>query len=145
MGCGRDYLICKHEFSIIRSVGHTVLNFRLLEPITLNVTPALCVSDTPSLDILEWRIFPLMLVHVQSGFSGNVIVLSVLCYGGIMVSDSTLTVGNLSAFLLYAGYIGVSIGGLSSFYSEMNRGLGASTRLWELLDRVPGIPVSGDI
>jgi ATP-binding cassette subfamily B (MDR/TAP) protein 10 len=86
-----------------------------------------------------------MLVHVQSGFSGNVIVLSVLCYGGIMVSDSTLTVGNLSAFLLYAGYIGVSIGGLSSFYSEMNRGLGASTRLWELLDRVPGIPVSGDI
>lgn len=62
-----------------------------------------------------------------------------------MVSDSSLTVGNLSAFLLYAGYIGVSIGGLSSFYSELNRGLGASTRLWELVDRMPAIPVSGDI
>lgn len=36
------------------------------------------------------------------------------------------------------------MGGLSSFYSEMNRGLGASTRLWELLDRVPQIPVSGE-
>jgi len=82
---------------------------------------------------------------MQSGFSGNVIVLSVLYYGGIMVSENTLTVGNLSAFLLYAGYIGVSIGGLSSFYSEMNRGLGASTRLWELVDRVPTIPVSGNI
>ncbi|GFG39550.1 hypothetical protein Cfor_00980 [Coptotermes formosanus] len=80
-----------------------------------------------------------------SGFSGNVIVLSVLYYGGIMVSESALTVGNLSAFLLYAGYIGVSIGGLSSFYSEMNRGLGASTRLWELVDRVPAIPVSGGL
>ncbi|XP_021935969.1 ATP-binding cassette sub-family B member 10, mitochondrial isoform X2 [Zootermopsis nevadensis] len=80
-----------------------------------------------------------------TGFSGNVIVLSVLYYGGIMVSDSSLTVGNLSAFLLYAGYIGVSIGGLSSFYSEMNRGLGASTRLWELVDRVPAIPVSGGL
>ncbi|PNF42848.1 ATP-binding cassette sub-family B member 10, mitochondrial [Cryptotermes secundus] len=80
-----------------------------------------------------------------SGFSGNVIVLSVLYYGGIMVSDSSLTVGNLSAFLLYAGYIGVSIGGLSSFYSEMNRALGASTRLWELVDRVPEIPVSGGL
>lgn len=80
-----------------------------------------------------------------SGFSGNVIVLSVLYYGGIMVSENTLTVGNLSAFLLYAGYIGVSIGGLSSFYSEMNRGLGASTRLWELVDRVPTIPVSGGL
>jgi ATP-binding cassette subfamily B (MDR/TAP) protein 10 len=86
-----------------------------------------------------------MIVLVQSGFSGNVIVLSVLYYGGIMVSDSSLTVGNLSAFLLYAGYIGVSIGGLSSFYTEMNRALGASTRLWELVDRVPEIPVSGDI
>jgi hypothetical protein len=27
----------------------------------------------------------------------------------------------------------------------MNRGLGASTRLWELVDRVPAIPVSGNI
>lgn len=80
-----------------------------------------------------------------SGFSGNVIVLSVLYCGGIMVSDSSLTVGNLSAFLLYAGYIGVSISGLSSFYSEMNRALGASTRLWELADRVPEIPVSGGL
>ncbi|XP_069698493.1 ATP-binding cassette sub-family B member 10, mitochondrial isoform X1 [Periplaneta americana] len=80
-----------------------------------------------------------------TGFSGNIIILSVLYYGGVMVSDSNLTVGNLSAFLLYAGYIGVSIGGLSSFYSEMNRGLGASTRLWELVDRTPAIPVSGGL
>jgi ABC-type multidrug transport system, ATPase and permease components len=82
-------------------------------------------------------------LYVQTGFSGNVIVLSVLYYGGMMVSSSDLTVGKLSAFLLYAAYIGVSIGGLSSFYSEMNRGLGASTRLWELVDRVPKIPLSG--
>ncbi|PSN54806.1 ATP-binding cassette sub-family B member 10 [Blattella germanica] len=80
-----------------------------------------------------------------TGFSGNVIVLSVLYYGGIMVSNSDLTVGKLSAFLLYAAYIGVSIGGLSSFYSEMNRGLGASTRLWELVDREPKIPLSGGL
>ncbi|KAJ9579752.1 hypothetical protein L9F63_004589, partial [Diploptera punctata] len=80
-----------------------------------------------------------------TGLSGNVIVLSVLYYGGVMVSNSDLTVGKLSAFLLYAAYIGVSIGGLSSFYSEMNRGLGASTRLWELVDREPKIPISGGL
>ncbi len=62
-----------------------------------------------------------------------------------MVSESNISVGNLSAFLLYAAYIGVSMGGLSSFYSEMNRGLGASSRLWELVDRVPQIPVSGKV
>jgi len=60
-----------------------------------------------------------------------------------MVTDATITVGNLSAFLLYAAYVGVSIGGLSSFYSEMMKGLGASTRLWELIDREPIIPLKG--
>lgn len=36
-----------------------------------------------------------------------------------------------------------SSAGLSTFYSELMRGLGASTRLWELLDRQPLIPFSG--
>jgi len=62
-----------------------------------------------------------------------------------MVSDNSITVGALSAFLLYAAYVGVALGGLSSFYSEMMRGLGASTRLWELIDRKPTIPLTGDL
>ncbi|XP_048515456.1 ATP-binding cassette sub-family B member 10, mitochondrial isoform X2 [Athalia rosae] len=79
----------------------------------------------------------------MTGLSGNVIILSVLYYGGVMVSNSALTVGNLSAFLLYAAYIGVSLGGLSNFYSELNKALGASTRLFELIEREPKIPVQG--
>ncbi|KAK2577027.1 hypothetical protein KPH14_011987 [Odynerus spinipes] len=78
-----------------------------------------------------------------TGLSGNAIVLSVLYYGGVMVSDSTITVGNLSAFLLYAAYVGISMNGLSSFYSELNKALGASTRLFELIDRKPKIPIQG--
>lgn len=78
-----------------------------------------------------------------TGLSGNAIILSVLYYGGCMLSDATLSVGNLSAFLLYAAYVGISIGGLSSFYSELNKALGASTRLFELIDRKPSIPILG--
>ncbi|XP_014219848.1 ATP-binding cassette sub-family B member 10, mitochondrial [Copidosoma floridanum] len=78
-----------------------------------------------------------------TGLSGNAIILSVLYYGGSMLSDSTITVGNLSAFLLYAAYVGISMGGLSSFYSELNKALGASTRLFELIDRQPSIPIEG--
>lgn len=81
----------------------------------------------------------------MAGLSGNVIIISVLYYGGVMVSDQTITVGNLSAFLLYAAYIGVSVGGLSSFYSELNKSIGAVSRLWELLDRAPVIPSSGGV
>ena len=35
-----------------------------------------------------------------------------------------------------------SVLGMSSFYTELNRGLGASQRLWQLMERVPSIPVS---
>uniref|UniRef100_A0A1B6FPA5 ATP-binding cassette sub-family B member 10, mitochondrial n=1 Tax=Cuerna arida TaxID=1464854 RepID=A0A1B6FPA5_9HEMI len=81
----------------------------------------------------------------MTGLSGNAIILSVLYYGGVMVSDANITVGHLSSFLLYAAYIGVSLGGLSSFYSELNRGLGASTRLWDIIDRQPAIPCKGGL
>ncbi|XP_014239016.1 ATP-binding cassette sub-family B member 10, mitochondrial-like [Trichogramma pretiosum] len=79
----------------------------------------------------------------MTGLSGNAIILSVLYYGGAMLSDATISVGNLSAFLLYAAYVGISMGGLSSFYSELNKALGASTRLFELIDRRPSIPIEG--
>ncbi|XP_069117773.1 ATP-binding cassette sub-family B member 10, mitochondrial-like [Argopecten irradians] len=81
----------------------------------------------------------------STGFSGNMIVLSVFYYGGLMMTESQISVGELSAFLLYAAYVGVSIGGMTTFYSEMMRALGASSRLWFLMDRAPTIPVSGGI
>ncbi|XP_071511192.1 ATP-binding cassette sub-family B member 10, mitochondrial-like [Diadema antillarum] len=79
------------------------------------------------------------------GLSGNIIILTVLYNGGYMMTASQITVGDLSAFLLYAAYVGVSIGGLSSFYSELMKGLGASTRLWELVDRKPAIPLTSGL
>lgn len=77
-----------------------------------------------------------------TGLSGNIIILSVIYQGGLLMNESLITVGELSSFLMYAAYIGVSIGGLSSFYSDLMKGLGASTRLWELMDRQPTIPLS---
>lgn len=79
----------------------------------------------------------------SSGLSGNLVVLSVLYYGGIMMTEAQITVGDLTSFLMYAAYVGISIGGISSFYSELMRGLGASERLWQLIDRKPSIPLMG--
>lgn len=62
-----------------------------------------------------------------------------------MVTESSLTAGQLSAFLLYAAYVTVSLSGLSSCYSEMMKGIGASTRLWELIDKKPTIPICGGL
>ncbi|XP_026323279.1 ATP-binding cassette sub-family B member 10, mitochondrial-like, partial [Hyposmocoma kahamanoa] len=80
-----------------------------------------------------------------TGLSGNTIIILVLYYGGGMVATEQLTVGNLTSFLLYAAYVGISIGGLSSFYTELNKGMGAATRLWEIIDRKPTIPVTGGL
>lgn len=65
-------------------------------------------------------------------------------YGGIMVSSQTISMGHLSSFLLYAAYIGISVSGLSSFYGELNKSIGAASRLWEVIDREPAIPVRGN-
>lgn len=81
----------------------------------------------------------------MTGFSGQVIIVSVLYYGGVMVSSEELSVGHLSSFLLYAAYIGISIGGLSSFYSELNKSIGAASRIWEIIDRQPAIPIAGGV
>ncbi|KAM7050153.1 ATP-binding cassette sub-family B member 10, mitochondrial isoform 1-T1 [Molossus nigricans] len=75
-----------------------------------------------------------------TGLSGNLIVLSVLYKGGLLMGSAHMTVGELSSFLMYAFWVGLSIGGLSSFYSELMKGLGAGARLWELLERKPELP-----
>ncbi|KYN09630.1 ATP-binding cassette sub-family B member 10, mitochondrial [Trachymyrmex cornetzi] len=79
----------------------------------------------------------------MTGLSGNIIALSVLYNGVFMVSNADITIGSLSAFLLYAGYVGISLNGLSKAYSELNKALGANARLFELIDRQPLIPIQG--
>ena len=76
-----------------------------------------------------------------TGFSGNFIILSVFYFGGSSIADKLITIGDLSAFLIYSAWVGISIAGLSSFYTELMRGIGASTRTWDIIDRKPLIPI----
>jgi len=46
----------------------------------------------------------------------------------------------LTSFLMYTAYAGSSLFGLSSFYSELMKGVGAASRLFELQDRKPTPP-----
>lgn len=69
-----------------------------------------------------------------NGLSGNAVIVGGLYYGSCLVQQGIVSVGDLSAFLLYAAYVGIAINGLSTFYSELQRSLGASVRLWQLLD-----------
>ncbi|CAI5645797.1 unnamed protein product [Oreochromis niloticus] len=77
-----------------------------------------------------------------TGLSGNMMILSVLYKGGLLMASQHMTVGELSSFLMYTFWVGISIAGLSSFYSELMKGFGAGARLWELLDRKPEFPLN---
>lgn len=47
----------------------------------------------------------------QTGLSGNIMILSVLYKGGLLMASQHMTVGELSSFLLYTFWVGISIAG----------------------------------
>ncbi|KAL8868794.1 MAG: hypothetical protein Q9174_004750, partial [Haloplaca sp. 1 TL-2023] len=75
----------------------------------------------------------------STGFMGNMTILAILYVGGGMVKTGAITIGDLSSFLMYTVFAGSSLFGLSSFYSELMKGVGAASRLFELQDRHPTI------
>ncbi|XP_034240500.1 ATP-binding cassette sub-family B member 10, mitochondrial-like isoform X2 [Thrips palmi] len=80
-----------------------------------------------------------------TGFSGNVVLVSALYVGAPMLGDSTVTVGQLSSFLIYAGYVSLSASGIANLWSDVNKGLGASAHLWDILDRKSDYTYNGGI
>jgi len=59
-----------------------------------------------------------------------------------MVKSGAVSIGDLTSFLMYTAYAGSSLFGLSGFYSELMKGVGAASRLFELQDRKPTIPAT---
>jgi putative ABC transport system ATP-binding protein len=78
----------------------------------------------------------------SSGFFGNMTILALLYSGGSMVKSGMISIGDLTSFLMYTAYAGSSLFGVSSFYSELMKGVGAASRLFELQDRKPTIPAT---
>jgi ATP-binding cassette subfamily B protein len=84
------------------------------------------------------------------GFAAYAAIAVVLWYGGGLVIEgqaalaadpaaAVFTVGNLTAFMLYTLFLAFALGGMSSLFADFNKALGASDRVFELLDRVPGV------
>src|SRR5690242_19998969 len=81
----------------------------------------------------------------STGLMGNLTIIAILYAGGGMVKSGVISIGELSSFLMYTAYAGSSMVGLSGFYGEMMKGVGAASRLFELQDRQPTIsPTKGE-
>ncbi|KAJ5029688.1 P-loop containing nucleoside triphosphate hydrolase protein [Bipolaris maydis] len=80
----------------------------------------------------------------STGLMGNLTIITILYVGSNMVKNGVISIGELSSFLMYTVYAGSSMVGLSGFYGEMMKGVGAASRLFELQDRNPTIsPTKG--
>lgn len=68
----------------------------------------------------------------------------VLWYGGHLVLEHALTVGQLTSFLLYTIFVGVSLGALTDLWADFTKASGAAERLFELIDRKEAMPNTGE-
>ncbi|KAF1334026.1 Atp-binding protein, partial [Globisporangium splendens] len=67
-------------------------------------------------------------------FSINCSLFSVLYFGGSLVGKNELTIGSLTSFALYSGFMGLGFSGLSSCMSELKKTREASSALFSLLE-----------
>jgi ATP-binding cassette, subfamily B, bacterial len=66
-------------------------------------------------------------------------IVAVMWYGATLVASGEMTVGDLVSFVLYTTFIGGSIAGLGDIYGQIQKAIGSSERVLEILDEEPEI------
>ena len=64
-------------------------------------------------------------------------IMLVMWRGAVEVQEHIITAGDLLKFMLYTGFIGGSVAGLGELYGQIQRTVGATERILEILDE-PG-------
>ncbi len=65
-------------------------------------------------------------------------VVSVVWYGvTLTISGEMKNVGQLISFVLYSAFIGASFGGIAELYSQLQKAIGSTERIFELLEETP--------
>ena len=90
------------------------------------------------------RAFVMGAFNGTAGFAGYGAIALVVWYGGSMVSNGTMSIGELTAFLLYTLTVAVALGALSNLWGDFAKAIGASRRVFQLLDQRPELEGSAD-
>lgn len=69
-----------------------------------------------------------------AGFAGYGAISGVLWYGGLMLADGEISMGVLTSFLLYTFSLAFSIAALGGLWQDFMRAVGASERIFGLLE-----------
>jgi ABC transporter fused permease/ATP-binding protein len=83
-------------------------------------------------------------------------IVGVVWYGAGLVESGEFGLSDLFTFILYTTFIGASISGMGDLYAQINKTVGASERIFEILEETPEVtleeserplqqPINGDI
>ncbi|MBA3704545.1 MAG: ATP-binding cassette domain-containing protein [Bacteroidetes bacterium] len=61
-------------------------------------------------------------------------IVAVIWYGVFLASKDQLYIGDLIKFILYSVYVGASFGGIAELYAQIQKAVGATERVFEILD-----------
>ena len=75
-----------------------------------------------------------------AAFAGYGAISGVLWYGGHLLAEGGLSMGQLTSFLLYTFTVAFSIAALGGVWQDFMRAVGASERVFELLESAPSLP-----
>jgi ABC-type multidrug transport system fused ATPase/permease subunit len=64
-------------------------------------------------------------------------IVAVVWYGVTLSITGEMTVGELISFVLYSTYVGASSGGIAELYTQIQKAVGATERVFELLEETP--------
>ncbi|HXH75620.1 MAG TPA: ABC transporter transmembrane domain-containing protein [Bacteriovoracaceae bacterium] len=77
------------------------------------------------------------------GLLGLTAVVFIVWYGGTLVIKGEMTIGTLTSFLLYVITVAFSVGMLGSLWSDFMSAIGASDRIFEILEKSTEDTVTG--
>lgn len=111
-----------HSIAVVKAFTNEVLEiFRYKKSLSEVVRVALRTARYQGLFI------SFMILTIFGG------IVAVGWYGALLVQQGDLKVGELFSFVMYTMFIGVSIAGLGDIYAQLQRAIGSSERLLEIL------------
>jgi len=72
-------------------------------------------------------------------------IVAVVWFGVRLSISGEMSVGQLISFVLYSTFVGASFGGIAELYAQIQKAVGATERVFELLDETPEKISSSDI
>ncbi len=89
------------------------------------------LKSTISLAIKTAKMRSAFISFILFAFFGG--IAGVIWYGGTLVQQGEITIGDFATFLMYAMFVGGAMGSFAELFSQVQKSLGASVRIQEIL------------